>query len=105
MAIDVTVTNRLRCDARTGEIAGEFGFVPTWCQTTIGIREIRDRAGYRRRYCAAPGHQEYVIARYGEAFDDETALFDAHESHAEMDPDCGKCVAAAERDYVERYVR
>lgn len=61
---------RPTCSARTGEAPSTHGFSPLWCNRVIGVREFVDRNGDLRHYCAAPGHKEAVIGRYGERLDD-----------------------------------
>jgi hypothetical protein len=67
---------RVTCEARTGERFTEWGFRPLWCSRAIALGSLRDRQGVARRFCAARGHREQVIERFG-IWDPEPEMADA----------------------------
>lgn len=54
MATD-TVTATPTCDARVGEFAGDYGMLPLWCSTTVGLTSYEDAQGVTRRFCRHHG--------------------------------------------------
>ena len=63
--LQAVATIRPTCDARTGEFRGEYRFERLWCNVSLGLRSFTDARGILRHYCAAAGHREAVVARYG----------------------------------------
>ncbi len=53
------------CEARTGFTPGEFGFLPTPCGQTRGLRVLVDGQGRNHYFCAAAGHGESVAISNG----------------------------------------
>lgn len=54
-----------KCEARTGVTPGAFGFTPTPCEATRGLRALIDAAGDTHWFCPAGGHAEAVALRFG----------------------------------------
>ncbi len=50
------------CDARTGELPGDYGMTPLWCNAAVGLTTYTDKYGTDRRYCRH--HMSAVLYRY-----------------------------------------
>lgn len=87
------------CEAHTGLVPGDFGFKPTACVQTRGLRILIDGAGDVHRFCSAVGHAESVAMRFGairqlmvmDRHDDD------HDLYERFDPTCGDCVRRMDR--------
>ncbi len=54
-----------RCDGRTHQVPGEFGFLTVQCKSTRGLRTWYDAQGTIHNGCAA--HVADLVRRYPEA--------------------------------------
>lgn len=54
-----------KCEARTGYTPGAFGFRPTPCDQTRGLRALVDNDGKVHYFCPAVGHGEAVAVSNG----------------------------------------
>lgn len=61
------------CESRTGYLAGDYGFIPDWCNGTRGLRFVEDANGHKHYFCPAKGHEADVRARIRRNYPEATA--------------------------------